>query len=45
MDNLHVNYKVLTKAYLVGVASHFLAIVIYKWECVYVKFTKENIWS
>jgi hypothetical protein len=35
MDNLQVKYKVLTKAYLVGVASHFfLAIVVNKWECV-----------
>jgi hypothetical protein len=40
MDNLQVKYRVLTKAYSVGVASHFLAIVVSKWECVYVQFYK-----
>ncbi len=45
MDNLQVKYKALTKAYLVGVVGHFLAIVINKWECVYVQFLQRKIYG
>jgi hypothetical protein len=45
MDNLQIKYKVLTKAYSVGVASHFLAIVVNKWECVYMYNLQRKIYG